>query len=89
MYNIGVNRKGNDIMKNFIYYAIQLPCSPKFDYNVGFHNKDRILDAMRSNYGREFHFEDRGIDLYGAPITYVISAEGEDYARVVCITVVD
>lgn len=76
-------------MKNFIYYAIQLPCSPKFDYNVGFHSKDRILDAMRSNYGKEFHFEDKGVDLYGTPITYVKDADGVDYARVVCIYVQD
>lgn len=76
-------------MKNFIYYAIQLPCNPMWDYNVGFHSKDRILDAMRSNYGKEFRFEDRGTDRYDAPITYVVSAEGEDYARVVCISVQD
>ena len=76
-------------MTDFIYYAIQLPCSPKFDYNVGFHNKENILNAMRSNYGKEFYFEDRGVDSYGTPITYVRSAEGEDYARVVCIAIQD
>ena len=76
-------------MTDFIYYAIQLPCSPKFDYNVGFHSKDRILDAMRSNYGKEFYFEDRGVDSYGTPITYVRSVDGEDYARVVGIAIQD
>ena len=76
-------------MENFIYYAIQLPCNPKFDYNVGFHSKDRILDAMRSNYGKEFHFEDNGVDLYDTPITYVKDASGVVYARVVCISIQD
>ena len=76
-------------MTDFIYYAIQLPCSPKFDYNVGFHSKENILNAMRSNYGKEFYFEDRGVDSYGTPITYVRSVEGEDYARVVCIAIQD
>ena len=76
-------------MTDFIYYAIQLPCNPKFDYNIGFHNKNHILDAMRFNYGKEFHFEERGVDLYGTSIIYVVSADNEDYARVVCIAIQD
>lgn len=76
-------------METYIYYAIQLPCDPKFDFNIGFYSKDRILDAMRSNYGKEFHFEDKGVDPYGQPVTYVKDAEGVVYARVVKICVKD
>lgn len=76
-------------METYIYYAIQLPCDPKFDFNIGFYSKDRILDAMRSNYGKEFHFEDKGVDPYSQPVTYVKDAEGVVYARVVKICVKD
>lgn len=76
-------------METYIYYAIQLPCDPKFDFNVGFYSKDRILEAMRSNYGKEFHFEDKGVDPYGKPVTYVKDAEGVVYARIVEIYVKD
>ena len=76
-------------METYIYYAIQLPCDPKFDFNVGFYSKDRILEAMRFNYGKEFHFEDNGVDLYGQPVTYVIGEDGVVYARVVEICVKD
>ena len=74
-------------METYIYYAIQLPCDPKFDFNIGFYSKDRILEAMRSNYGKEFHFKDNGVDLYGQPVTYVIDEDGVVYARVVEICV--
>ena len=74
-------------METYIYYAIQLPCNPNCDFNVGFYSKDRILEAMRSNYGKEFHFEDKGVDPYGQPVTYVKDAEGTVYARVVEICV--
>ena len=76
-------------METYIYYAIQLPCDPKFDFNIGFYSKDRILEAMRSNYGREFHFEDKGVDPYGQPVTYVKDKDGIVYARVVEICVKD
>lgn len=76
-------------METYIYYAIQLPCDPKFDFNMGFYSKDRILEAMRSNYGKEFHFEDDGIDPYGKPVTYVKDANGDTYARIVKICVKD
>ena len=74
-------------METYIYYAIQLPCDPKFDFNIGFYSKDRILEAMSSNYGKEFHFKDSGVDPYGQPVTYVIDADGVVYARVVEICV--
>ena len=74
-------------METYIYYAIQLPCDPKFDFNIGFYSKDRILEAMNSNYGKEFHFEDSGVDPYGQPVTYVIDGDGVVYARVVEICV--
>ena len=76
-------------METYIYYAIQLPCNPKCDFNVGFYNKDRILEAMRFNYGKEFHFEDNGVDTYGQPVTYVKNANGDTYARIVKICVKD
>ena len=76
-------------METYIYYAIQLPCDPKFDFNIGFYSKDRILEAMRSNYGKKFHFEDNGVDPYGQPVTYVIDEDGVVYARVVEICVKD
>ena len=76
-------------METYIYYAIQLPCDPKFDFNIGFYSKDRILEAMRSNYGKEFHFEDDGVDPYGQPVTYVKDANGDTYARIVKICVKD
>ena len=76
-------------METYIYYAIQLPCDPKFDFNIGFYSKDRILEAMRFNYGKEFYFEDSGVDPYGQPITYVIDEDGVVYARVVEICVKD
>lgn len=72
-------------METYIYYAIQLPCNPDFDFNVGFYDKDRILSAMRFNYGKAFHFEDNGVDPYGAPVTYVKDENGSVYARVVKI----
>ena len=74
-------------METYIYYAIQLPCNPNCDFNVGFHSKDRILEAMRFNYGKEFHFEDKGVDPYGQPTTHVIDEDGVVYARVVEICV--
>ena len=74
-------------METYIYYAIQLPCDPKFDFNIGFYSKDRILEAMRSNYGKKFHFEDNGVDPYGQSVTYVIDEDGVVYARVVEICV--
>ena len=76
-------------METYIYYAIQLPCDPKFDFNIGFYSKDRILEAMRSNYGKEFHFEDKSVDPYGQPVTYVKDKDGVVYARVVEICVKD
>lgn len=76
-------------MESYIYYAIQLPYDPKFDFNIGFYSKDRILEAMRSNYGKEFHFEDEGVDPYGQPVTYVKDANGDTYARIVKICVKD
>lgn len=74
-------------METYIYYAIQLPCDPKYDFNMGFYSKHRILEAMRFNYGKEFHFEDDGVDEYGKPITYVKDENGCLYARVVEICV--
>ena len=76
-------------METYIYYAIQLPWDPKFEYNIGFYSKDRILEAMRSNYSKEFHFEDKGVDPYGQPVTYVKDKDGVVYARVVEICVKD
>ncbi len=46
-----------------------------------------LQQRPRFNYGKEFHFEDNGVDSYGKPVTYVKDEEGVVYARVVEICV--
>ena len=62
----------------FIYYAIQLPCNPKFDFNYAFYSEEEVLEAMNQNYGKTFKI----VEKNGGRYVQAIETE-EDYARIV------
>ena len=67
-----------------IYYAIQLPCEPTNDYNVGFSDLDQLVNGISNNYGLELELVERGRNRYtGEPIRYLLDMNGNEYARVV------
>ena len=71
-----------------IYYAIQLPCKPENDYNVGFKSLDRLVEFVSLNYGMNFELADYGKnERTGEPIRYLLDVNGHKYARVVEINV--
>lgn len=71
-----------------IYYAIQLPCKPENDYNVGFRDLDQLVKVISDNYGLKLELAERGKNKYTEePIKYLLDANGNEYARVVEINI--
>lgn len=77
-------------MKNKVYYyAIQLPCNYKFDYNVAFASLDDLLKAMQNNYGQEFYIEEEIKEEF-FKVRYLKAKEDNScYARIVELKVYD
>ena len=75
--------------RKVVYYAIQLPCHYKFDYNVAFSNLDDLLKAMQNNYSQEFYIDEK-IEENFFKVRY-LKAKKDDtcYARIVELVVLD
>lgn len=72
-----------------IYYAIQLPCEPANDYNVGCRDLDQLVRVVSDNYGLRLELVERGKNKYTEePIRYLLDMNGNEYARVVEINVI-
>ena len=70
-------------MEKFVYYAIQLPCNYKFDYNVAFSSLDDLLKEMKLNYGKEFYIEEEVKEEIFTVRYLKTKKDDECYARIV------
>jgi hypothetical protein len=72
-----------------IFYAIQIPYEPKYDYNYGFTSLETLVQDLSFNYGMEFQVVGEGFNKEtGEQIRYLADMRGNLYARIVEIKVV-